>query len=441
MTKAIENATPDARFDRFALLALLAGALVVRITAVVAMRAALEADVDNYRELAENLLREGVYGHGQVATAYRPPFYPLLLAALGAMGQLNTPAIAALHVVFGVATVALTAVLGRQWGLGRYRFLAAALVALDPILLRQSSVVMTETCATFLATLALVALSSLVAKPTMLRAVLAGATLGAAVLCRPVFLLWLIGALLALLWLLPTWSTRFRAIGGVALAAALVLLPWAARNQMQFGRPIITTTHGGMTALLGNNPEFYEHLRTSSDTPWDSAEFNRTVEAERATNRERQKDQPNAPPYEIANDRREAAAAQNYIKAEPAMFARAVGYRLRRLWGVAPLPLVGEGSGARIARTAITVWYMAEFSLALLGVWSLGRRLLVEPWMFGLLLAAALTAAHAVYWADMRMRAPAVAVVALMAAAGAGWLDGKISRRNVAAGKELERRA
>jgi len=437
MSQATSDSTPDARFDRFALWALLAGALVVRTAAIVAMRGALALDVDNYRELAENLLQSGVFGRGDVVTAYRPPLYPLLLAALGAVGQLNDVAIAALHVALGVATVGLVAVVGRQWGLGRWRFLAAALVACDPILLRQSAVVMTETQATFLTALALVALSALVAKPTTLRAVASGAILGAGVLCRPGSLLWLIGATISLLWLLPTANMRYRAIAAVVLSAAVVLFPWAARNQTQFGRPIVTTTHGGFTALLGNNPEFYEHLRASAGAPWDSADFNRQVEAERAAQRDHG---PNAVPFEIANDRREGAQAWRNIQAEPAMFARAVIYRLGRLWGVAPLPLAGESSRAHIARHMIRVWYSVEFALALLGAWSLGKRLVSEPWVFGLLLAAALTAAHSVYWTDLRMRAPACLMVSLAAAAGAGWIERKISRRKATAVKELGRR-
>ena len=46
-----------------------------------------------------------------------------------------------------------------------------------------------------------------------------------------------------------------------------LLSPWAIRNQLQFGRPIVTTTHGGYTLLLANNPEFYQWLRAG---PWGS---------------------------------------------------------------------------------------------------------------------------------------------------------------------------
>ena len=47
------------------------------------------------------------------------------------------------------------------------------------------------------------------------------------------------------------------------LAAVCGLAPWAIRNQIVVGRPIVSTTHGGYTLLLGNNPSFYDHLRTA----------------------------------------------------------------------------------------------------------------------------------------------------------------------------------
>ena len=45
------------------------------------------------------------------------------------------------------------------------------------------------------------------------------------------------------------------------------------------------------------------------------------------------------------------------------------------------------------------------------------------PWLFGVVLAVGFTAVHCVYWTDLRMRAPLVPVVALLAAAGAARAD------------------
>ena len=106
--------------------------------------------------------------------------------------------------------------------------------------------------------------------------------LALAALCRPAFLLWTHRRRRRALVAKPVAERRVTndnsrgptARGRIANSAAfpaafalgvlLVLSPWAIRNQLQFGRPIVTTTHGGYTLLLANNPEFYDWLRSGS---------------------------------------------------------------------------------------------------------------------------------------------------------------------------------
>jgi len=45
-----------------------------------------------------------------------------------------------------------------------------------------------------------------------------------------------------------------------------------------------------------------------------------------------------------------------------------------------------------------------------------------SPWLFGVVLAVGFSAVHAVYWTDLRMRAPLVPVVALLATGGGAWI-------------------
>ena len=40
----------------------------------------------------------------------------------------------------------------------------------------------------------------------------------------------------------------------------VVLSPWMIRNVMVFGEPIWTTTHGGYTLALANNPVYYDDV-------------------------------------------------------------------------------------------------------------------------------------------------------------------------------------
>lgn len=116
-------------------------------------------------------------------TAYRPPLYPLLLAPMVTVG--NEPPmvqIALLHLGLGAGTVWLTTLVAKGSGLSRGRAaLAAFLVACDPVLVWQSRAVMTETPAAFLTAFALAMLCLRGWKG----AVLGGAGLGLAALCRP----------------------------------------------------------------------------------------------------------------------------------------------------------------------------------------------------------------------------------------------------------------
>ncbi|HVU87251.1 MAG TPA: hypothetical protein VHD36_08015, partial [Pirellulales bacterium] len=416
-----------ARIDRWLLIALVLFAVLVRAPVASRNTRALRADVDNYREFAINLREHGTFGpDGGEPSAYRPVLYPLLLATLTyEYHAFNLAGLVALHVGLGLATVWFTALVGGRWGLGRWRFAAGALAACDPILLRQSTLVMSETLATFLAALALLALTLLLERPNLLRALAAGTSLGLAVLCRPTFAVWAATIPPALVWLLPRDARRVSTVAAVIFAASITVAPWAIRNWIQFGRPIITTTHGGHTLALANNSWFYEHLRSAPDEPWDAAEFNHLALDLR---------HHHTSAAELEDNREGHQIAWEAIHDDPFMFLRACVYRESRLWGVLPLALPGQSAREGRERYMVAAFYVAEFFLALVGLYQLGRKMFTRAWLFGLLLAGSFTLVHAVYWTDMRMRAPVMPAVALAAAAGAAWLTGRIgdmlARRN-----------
>lgn len=392
-------------------------ALLVRGGAAAAMRSSLSADPDGYRRLAENVLQHGVFGSVRMPTAYRPPLYPLLLAAGGTPSAWK---VALLHVACGAATVWLTVRLGSRSGLGRWSLVAGALVACDPILLNQSAQVMTETLATLLAVGGLVALAGMAqcsspARPqpsgagNLTRAALAGAIVGLAALCRPTFLTWL--ALVAAAICVQSFATaaRWRAVAALLVGAAVALAPWMARNQLVVSRPIATTTHGGFTLFLANNGYYYDHLAAAPwGSVWDSRPFQQAEGLPAAS-----------PQAELHNDRAYYAAAWRTIRDRPAEFFRACFARVARLWGLVPRRLAASESVLRrTARYAVGGWYLVEFALGAAGFVCLRKQLLQSPWLWSLLLALAFTAVHAVYWTDLRMRAPLIPSVALLAAAG-----------------------
>jgi hypothetical protein len=480
------------RFCTGASLAILLLALLVRGGALLVTPGALAGDPDGYRALAKNLAAHGTFGAGNQPTAYRPPLYPIVLRACLALGGDGRVAIGVLHVTLGVATVGMVLALARWWGMGkRAAAVAALLVACDPILVYWSTQVMTETLATFLAVAGLLALARVSSRhrapclhgrcavalggqtrcvgnvatqpltadgtrsvpaaaddtSTTMQAscpvpatIVAGAVLALGALCRPELLLWLLAVVIVLGFsrrnreeepavLLPgrflTRSVRSTIKllcmpAAFALAAIVVLSPWGIRNQFQFGRPIVTTTHGGYTLLLANNPSFYQWLRAGGGrTPWEAGELSATWEKRRWQN-------------ELQASRQAYAEAWQTIRQQPATFAYSCLVRLGRLWSPLPHQTVAvETPLRRTSRWLVAAWYLAEFTLAAIGLWLSGFRgqgsehgihhssfiIHHSPWLWGLLLMLCLTAPHAVFWTDMRMRAAAMPVVALAVAA------------------------
>jgi 4-amino-4-deoxy-L-arabinose transferase-like glycosyltransferase len=384
----------------------------------------LRADPDAYRAIAENLRDCGTFGHEHIPTAYRPPLYPILLLPCVACEAWTRVAIGLVHLVLGVATIYLTYWIGQFWELPGHGsgwksapLLAAVLVAVDPILLRQSSLVMTETLATFLAAATLAALAWAHKKPSLITALAAGGVAGMAVLCRPTFLPWV--ACVGLVFIFAERSrhlpARIALCASFVSGAGLILAAWVDRNITQFGCPIVTTTHGGYTLLLANNPSFYKYLRSDPwGSVWEGNEVNRwwANEVPHATAED-----------ELRADRLAYTRAKQAIQQEPGMFCWSCLVRIGRLWQ--PLPhQVGlqEGYVGRSLRYTIGLWYLVELTLALFGILCLGRICFRSNVSWAILLALCFTMVHALYWTDMRMRAPLMPVVALAAATGVVWV-------------------
>jgi len=190
-----------------------------------------------------------------------------------------------------------------------------------------------------------------------------------------------------------------------------VLSPWICRNYVALGRPIVATTHGGYTLMLGNNDGFYDFLQQSRwGDIWDSREL------DDGYNRIKQQLDDD----EVQADRWAREQAITCIQRRGGMFVYSCAVRIGRLWGIVPHQVdSSESTAKRLARYAIGLWYVLVFLFAAIGVSSQGRRLFHSPWIWGLLVCLSFTAVHTVYWSNLRMRAPLMPVVAMAAALGA----------------------
>lgn len=418
------------RSGRMLLLGVLLTAFAARAGVLWTFADHLSDDRDAYIALAQGLAAGrgfSVPGSDR-PTAFRPPLYPLLLAVTGASHSIAVRGL--LHLVLGTGTVWLTYILGRRLQLTTGRAaLAAALVAVDPLLLWYTTFPMTETLVTFLTT----ALLLVIASPAGLRRqLMIGLLFGLGVLSRPT--LWAFGGLMALHWLVLRWnnpagnagqsdsaspaeSDLRRRLVGWWVTPVIVLLtvsPWVVRNGLVMGHPILMTTHGGYTLLLGNNPAFYrEVVEQPGGTVWDGSVGGGQAAWAESLNREMAEAGITG---EVARDRWMSRRARANILAEPGLFLKACSLRLRRFWGVVPL-----GADAAVVpgllRIALAMFYCAVSVVALIGLVR-AVRFDWKIWLPAILLVAAFVGVHLVYWSNARMRAPVVPVVALLAARG-----------------------
>jgi 4-amino-4-deoxy-L-arabinose transferase-like glycosyltransferase len=338
---------------------------------------------------------------GQDVLAYRLPGYPLLVAACGG----SVLGVRLLQAALDVGTVAAVFLLGRRLS-GRAVGLGAAMwLAVNPLYVYFSGLVLTETA--FAAALAW-GTYGLARRSTAL----AASCFAVAVYVRPTAIA--LGPILAIVsaaqWVVPNRDGRrayqWRAAWVVPLAIFLTLAPWACRNLQRLGAPIWTTTNDGITLYDG----FHDGATGASDQ-----RFLEGLPGLRTMNEvDRSRD--------LA--RRARAWAMGHLGELPGLCWRKVA----RGWS--PVPLSAE-FGRPLYRW-IGGTYAVPFDLCcLLGLcgrrvgWP-GKLLLVTP-------AVVLTAVQVLTVGSIRYRMPAEASLAVLAAAGAAdalrWLRGRAGAR------------
>lgn len=438
------------------LTALLIFTFLVRGAVLFVQLGSFDADPDRYKALGENLRRYAVYGEKETPTAFRPPLYPALLWADSYLtGGFERPesfdpdsygkyrfnfwltenaAIAFSHWLLGLATVVLVYAVGRTLGLRKkWAVLAAFFVAVDPILLQQSRLAMSETLAAFFAALLILLLIGAMTVPRGWRQRFAFAGVGAAVglasLCRPTFLVFAVLCFLTLVILELKRRVAWVTPAAFLLGVAFILVPWGIRNRAELGKFIVTTTHGGYTLLLANNDFLYDSLHDASPLAgaWNPEAFHQDWQDRLKKAMAETTVQPGTVEAELFQDRLANEAARDCIKRRRGDFAAATLWRVGHFWQPVPYRLDADESPAvTAARYAIGVFYVIELLLAFGGIllllflrfrvgdtiFSPGR----SRWLWPLLLILSIQLPHLVYWTNMRMRAPASVVIPLFTA-------------------------
>jgi hypothetical protein len=107
------------------------------------------------------------------------------------------------------------------------------------------------------------------------------------------------------------------------------------------------------------------------------------------------------------------------LRDRPGAFARAGLARLGRLWALAPSAAVYPPA----VRAATALWTAPLWVLLVAGL--LRRASWRWPRVVAPMILLALTAVHAAFWSDARMRAPAVPAIALLAASAGSPRPGR----------------
>lgn len=411
------------RRDVISVIACMLIALILRFGVILSQPAQLAIDRDAYISIATSLIEGRGYSspHSERPTAFRPPIYPLCLA----VGRLVFPTpivVAGLNLICGLLAVWLTIQVGAQLHLGSWRFLAGLLVATDPLLLQYSAQPMTESLCVVLAIAWLWStLNETSEKPRsrFIQYLRCGAVFGILVLSRPTF--WPIAAFEGLFWLIslvrvPQSVERSARIslGLVHIVGTVVVVaPWLIRNWIVMAVPILTTTHGGYTLLLGNNPVFYrEVVQKPWGTTWpDASQHQWEADLENSLVHDLGPDAT-----EVARDAWQSRRARQYMLDQPSLCLQAAYHRIRSFWNTTP-----QGDAAKGVNSAVLVfvgWYSFVYITAsLIGMGLVVARKERARWVPLYSLIVALQVVHLFYWTNTRMRAPLTPALALFAAA------------------------
>jgi 4-amino-4-deoxy-L-arabinose transferase-like glycosyltransferase len=231
-------------------LALTVLATALRLAWVLAVPTVPVSDFAMYRESANYLSEFGSLDHGFI---YMPGFVVLLAWIKDLGGDLLAQKIPG--VIFGgLGAGALFALTLSFFESRRVAVIATLLYAQWPAGVAMSSVVGTDIPAAALLAVALAVLAGLGPRRPWWAAIGFGVVMGVAAWVRAVALP--LTALSLGYWLArrARWRQALALTGAAVAATLLVLLPWGVRHVRQSGHLYFTDDHGGITALIGANP-------------------------------------------------------------------------------------------------------------------------------------------------------------------------------------------
>ena len=348
-------------------LPILAGALVLRLAAVLSMlrhnpQTWFYNQATELARLGESLrMGRGLsspFGGDTGPSAFLAPGYPALVALLfrifGSYTWHAAVALLLLQVLFAVGTVYFVMLLARTAFSARTANIAGAIWAFSPVLWWMPAVFWESGLSTTMLTASLALAMECAARPGPWKWVAMGAFFAAAMLINPSLML----ALLCV----GAWAIYCRASGSRLLAAALLLATWATlfaawplRNERELHAFIPLRSNFGYELWQGNRP--------GSDGEF-SADLHPNVNAQEFARY--------AALGEVGYMREKSALANAAIRAQPGRFVRLTAIRAAQFWlgaglrNVSPLIVLHLATTTTLGLAGFVLLWNRRRDLALL---------------------------------------------------------------------------
>jgi len=239
---------------------------------------------DAYFARALNIVAYGVFGYGNVPTAFFPPGYSMmLLPSVVVLGQSK-------WAIFGTnMTLLLVAMLGFRWCLRsmllstRLANILSLFLLLYPTRFFSTYIPLSDIPFSLFALGAFASMTLVIMKKVGTAGVVSAALFGGtAALIRPTGLFLFIPIAIGVVYASPA-GTRLRQSAILTGVFLIVLLPWTVRNVNLYDALVPVSTNGGYNLLAGNNPTrsvyggYYPDvlLQRSGQPEWNEAQRDR----------------------------------------------------------------------------------------------------------------------------------------------------------------------
>lgn len=350
-------------------------------------------DSERYLLVARNIAAGNGPMESEACRARTDSLYPYVLSIgvrLGCEGDVALQRFGRIvNALLSLATIPLLAAVGRRLVSPAAGLWAAAILAVDPILLFFNALVLTETFYIALLTAAVLALIRARDGGLWRWTTLAGVALGLSILCRSSGL-FMPFALAPVAWHFAGGRGRRRAAAACLLmgVSILVLTPNVVRNYRLFGQFVPTSTNGGASLLDGVGPW------ADGGPGMDKIVY--PVFPEGAN--------------ELEQDRLCRAAALRWVAENPGAALRLAWVKLCRTWSIT-INAAEYTSSLYVAIGWLSV--APVFALAVAGI----RVLRTRMWVLVLLLTPAVyfTLLHMLFVGSVRYRLPAMPFVFILA--------------------------